>query len=419
MRSTLNLAVLAGTLVLAGACSSSPGTANGPAPTPTNADAAPMPMPTSTADAALPPPGDDAGDDSGDMTMDDGATPATEYDAKLTGAEVVPAVLTSAAGTATFFLQPDGVTLQYDITQNVNGGTAAALHIAAPAENAAVAYPITPFSGHMSGSITLSSDDANSLTAGMMYVDIQSAANPAGEVRGQLVTPGSTIFVTYLNGDQELPPVQTSNDGHASFILDAAMDTVIYHFVTSATPTDININRAIGALTGPVAFPFAPNIGQEEDGTLTLAGNDANDLAMGHFYVNVVSAAYPAGELRGQVMMPGESLYTATLSGLNEVPHTSSQASGAAQFILGADRASLRYELDVTGTIPTEADLASGAAGQNGSVLSTLVLNATGAQGTQAIASNQVSLMGSQMLYVNVKTASYPTGELRGQLGLR
>ncbi|HEX7506433.1 MAG TPA: CHRD domain-containing protein, partial [Polyangia bacterium] len=42
------------------------------------------------------------------------------------------------------------------------------------------------------------------------------------------------------------------------------------------------------------------------DGTIALSGTDAQDLADGRWYVNVHTAANPGGELRGQLMQPGE-----------------------------------------------------------------------------------------------------------------
>jgi hypothetical protein len=408
MRSTFTLTVLAGALASVSACSSGSSTVST-----TPFDGGTLPG----TDGAIVPDGGFV-DESG-LPIDDGATPPTEFDAVLSGAEVVPAVMLAPSGMGKFLLQPDGVTLQYDITQTVNGATAVGLHIAAPAENAPTAYPITPVSGHMTGMITLNMNDADNLANGKIYVDVQSSSNPAGAARGQLVPPGSTIFVTMLNGDQELPPVATNAMGHASFIMNATMDTVRYHLATSVAPSDINVHRAIGAQSGPVAFPFAPNIGQTVDGTLMLGANDANDITMGRFYVNVVTNAHPAGELRGQIMKPGEALFTTVLSGAAEVPPTPSQATGGAQFLLSPDQTQLRYEVVVSGTIPTEVDLASGAMGTNGTVLASLMLNATGAQGTLPIQPTQVSAMSNQMLYVNVKTASSPNGELRGQLAAR
>jgi hypothetical protein len=70
--------------------------------------------------------------------------------------------------------------------------TAAHIHGPAPAgKNAGVLVWLSekgkPFTSPFKGSITLSDAQANDLTDGMCYVNIHTAANPGGEIRGQLV----------------------------------------------------------------------------------------------------------------------------------------------------------------------------------------------------------------------------------------
>jgi hypothetical protein len=363
--------------------------------------------------------GTDAGNDgdNGDATPpDDGPIDnGTEYDATLTGAEVLPATITTATGTAKFFLQADNVTLKYDVTTSAQNVTVVALHVGAPGESGAVIHPLTPLSGHMTGNITLTADEADKIAQGLLYVDVLTQAKPSGELRGQIVLPGSTIFVASASGAQEVPAVTTSCHAHASFILNAGKDTARYHFATDCTPTDVNVKKAIASLTGPVVFPLAP-VGTTIDGTLTLTATDADDLAGGQWYVNVVTAANATGEVRGQVIMPGESLYASALSGATERPPVSTTATGGAQVILSADKKSARYEVVVTGIIPTAAELDNGSPGANGATLYSLTLGGTGAKGMTAVTANDVSLLATSKVYVNVKTASNPSGELRGDL---
>ncbi len=321
-----------------------------------------------------------AGDDAAPAGDDAAGSSTAGYEATLSGAEVVPPLVTSSSGTAKFNLESDGMTLTYDITLSVPNATAVDIHLAAAGENAAVTHPLTPISGHMTGSVTLTMAEQAALTSDMLYVDVQTQANPSGEVRGQIMPSGATLYVANTTPGQELPSTTSTSTGHGSFVLSADGATVIYHVVTTATPTDVRLERAIAGLVGPVADDLAP-ASQTMDGTLQIGAGDPADLAAGHLYLNIVTAAYLGGELRGQIMKPGEALFSGVLSGAAESPSTMSTASGGAQFILSAAQDSVRYEVDVSGTIPTAAEIDHAAAKQNGPQLYPLTLAAAGAQG--------------------------------------
>jgi hypothetical protein len=350
--------------------------------------------------------GDDGGDDS---------STALEFDAALMSAQVAPPTGSSATGTAKFFLQADGQTLTYSIQQNVANVQSVNLHIGAPGENGAVSHQLTPVSAMMTGSVTLTASEQAALTADQLYVDVTSSAFSTGEIRGQLTPPGATIFVALPTGAQQVPPVTSSFTAHGSFVMSQDQATVIFHVVTAAVPTNVLLERGIGGTNGQIAYPLTP-LGQTIDGTLQLGTSDPADLLAGRFYVNIQTASNPAGELRGQIIPPGATLFTGVLLGSNEVPPVTSTATGGAQCILSADQQTLTYEAVVNGIIPTAIDLDQGPKGQNGPTLSPLTLNQQGASGqTTMTAGGVTALMGGQA-YVNVRTASYGGGELRAQL---
>jgi hypothetical protein len=364
--------------------------------------------------------GDGGAGDDASGGGDDGSIAPTEYDANLTGGQVTPAaVLTSATGKAKFLLQPDMVTLAYDITQSVANATGVNIHIGAAGENGTVTHPLTPVSGHMTGTITLTSDEQNALALDQLYVEVQSGQNQSGEIRGQLVPPGAEIFVANATGAQQVPPVTSAYTAHGAFVMTwdstSGMGTLVYHVATSAVPTDVRLHRAIGALNGPVAYDLQPT-GAVMDGSQGITGSDNTDVESGHFYLNIVTAANQAGELRGQVIPPGATLFTGVLSGANEVPPVGSQATGGSQFVLSADQTQLSYEAVVSGIIPTGAEIDSAPRGANGPTLYQLTLAQQGALGSTPVTGSDVDKMVGGNLYVNIRDASYSSGELRGQL---
>jgi hypothetical protein len=116
-------------------------------------------------------------------------------------------------------------------------------------------------------------------------------------------------------------------------------------------------------------------------------------------------------------VLPGEVLYSATLSGANENPPVTTSATGGAQFILDPTGTDLRYEAVFTGLTATASHIHTGAAGVIGDVLYPLTLIAGGAKGTQAITPADLTALNAGGLYINAHTVANPNGEIRGQIG--
>jgi hypothetical protein len=374
-------------------------------------------MPVSDAAAA----NNDGGSDTTTTTTDDGST-ATEYDATLSGAQVVPPVTTQAASTAQFFLQDDGVTLTYQIDLSmVEGATAVNVHVGSPGDVAPVAHALTPVGAMMTGKITLTADEATALTTNRLYVDVQTMAHSGGEIRGQITLPMATVLVAMPTGAQEVPPIVSAYAAgtHASFIVSPDQTTVTYHVVTSATPTNILIEQGIAGLNGATLVGLNLS-GSSAHGTYdgNLQVNDATPYLNGEIYVNIETAGHQTGELRGQVMNPGETLFSATLSGASEVPPNASQATGAVEVFLDPAQANIRYEAVISGTVPQAISLFTGAATTTaGTPWYQLTLGASGAVGTQSLAMGDAAQFLAGNVFVDVFTPSFAAnGELRGQL---
>jgi hypothetical protein len=394
--------VLLPVIVAAGACSSNKQSGAG----------------SSTGPHGLSDAGDASGDD-GPEEAGDRAAAGTAYEAAMSGANVSPTaggpVLTSSTGDAKLTLESDMMTLDYDITLNVPNATSVNLHVGAPLEDGTVTHQLGPISQHMTGKVTLSSDEASALANDQLYVDVTSQANPGGEIRGQAVTPGSIMYVAVPTGAQEVPGVTSSYIAHASFILSPDGTSAVYHVVTTAVPTNVLLVRAIAPIIGTDVYALRP-LGQTVDGMLTLQPGDRMDFAANHFYVNITTSQYQTGELRGQVIPPGATLFSGLLLGSNEVPPVSTQATGGAQFVLSADQTTLAYEIDVSDIVPKSADLDQGASGSDGTMLDSLTLDPTGALGTLMTPSNDLPPLQGGNNYVNVHTDGNPNGELRAQL---
>ncbi|MGY3489036.1 hypothetical protein ACVW1C_006919 [Bradyrhizobium sp. USDA 4011] len=115
---------------------------------------------------------------------------AEKLHAKLDGKSEVPA--TTSAGTGTADIDYDAATkkLSWKLTYSGLSGPATAAHFHGPAEagkNAGVAVAIpNATSSPVEGSATLTDAQAADLLAGKYYVNVHTAANPGGEIRGQV-----------------------------------------------------------------------------------------------------------------------------------------------------------------------------------------------------------------------------------------
>lgn len=113
------------------------------------------------------------------------------YEASLTGAQEVPPVTTTGRGTAVARLNPATNVLNYNVTFDrlTSPTTGAHIHGPVPAgQNAGVLFPLTGnlAAPPLTGQATLTPEQVRQLAAGLMYVNIHTGQNPAGEIRGQL-----------------------------------------------------------------------------------------------------------------------------------------------------------------------------------------------------------------------------------------
>ena len=116
---------------------------------------------------------------------------ADKMKATLDGKSEVPPNTSAAKGTADIDYDAASKKLSWKLTYSGLSGPATAAHFHGPAAagaNAGVAVAI-PNAGTspVEGSATLTDAQAADLAAGKYYVNVHTAANPGGEIRGQVM----------------------------------------------------------------------------------------------------------------------------------------------------------------------------------------------------------------------------------------
>jgi hypothetical protein len=110
-----------------------------------------------------------------------------------------------------------------------------------------------------------------------------------------------------LSGDSEVPPVGTPGVGllTAEFDTDAmTLRWTITYQDLSAPPTAAHFHgpAALGVNAG-VAIAIEGDLASPMVGEAVLSEAEANDLLGGLYYLNIHTPAFPAGEIRGQVVL--------------------------------------------------------------------------------------------------------------------
>jgi hypothetical protein len=112
------------------------------------------------------------------------------FHANLSGKGEVPANTSAGTGTVTATYDTASKKLTWKGAYSGLTGPATAAHFHGPApagKNAGVMVPIAPATSPLEGSATLNDAQAKALMDGDMYVNVHTAANKGGEIRGQLM----------------------------------------------------------------------------------------------------------------------------------------------------------------------------------------------------------------------------------------
>ncbi len=266
----------------------------------------------------------------------------TEFGAFLIGSEEViggqtNVLVSPGAGAASFTLSPDGKVLNYEIrvanTTNIRAGH---LHYAPAGENGPVVVTLFGAKSGLNNGIIASGEirdediDGRTLNQlideikdGEIYVNIHTAVNPSGELRGQVsvVQPGAARnFAVQLSGANEVPSVMTNASGLSKFQFNKSDTNLSFQINVDGIASDIlfsHIHLAEAGFNGGVVYTLrGDRVMGPFSGVYAKGGVVANMLSgqlqgstdllilkeafrTGYAYVNVHSAQFGSGELRG------------------------------------------------------------------------------------------------------------------------
>jgi CHRD domain len=114
------------------------------------------------------------------------------YTARLSGRNEVPKIDSKGTGKLDATFDTQTKVFNYTLTFDGLTGPATAAHIHGPATRAQSAGVVAPLgdknpTSPITGSVTLTSDQVKFLQSSKLYVNVHTAANPGGEIRGQII----------------------------------------------------------------------------------------------------------------------------------------------------------------------------------------------------------------------------------------
>ncbi len=118
------------------------------------------------------------------------------------------------------------------------------------------------------------------------------------------VAATTTALVAVINGAQQVPtPVTSAATGEFSGTYNASTNQLTYTVTyRGLTPTNAHIHTSPSGpgSTGSVSISFA-SLASPIQGTVTLTPTQATDLLGNKMYVNIHTAAFGGGEIRGDI----------------------------------------------------------------------------------------------------------------------
>lgn len=235
--------------------------------------------------------------------------------AVLSGAQENPANPSAASGRGAVVVNPatreitGGITFT-GLTPNAGGHHIHQAPSGNPGGNGPVIVGLTLAAGGgvatVPAATVLTEAQYAALLAGELYFNVHTSTYPAGEIRGQInVRGGVTAGLATLNGGSEVPANASTATGRGIIVFDAATRNVLIAYATHnvAGTTVAHIHTGAPGVSGPanvLTLTQGTNV-YTGPNPATLSAQAAADVGAGNTYFNVHSAAFPAGEIRGQI----------------------------------------------------------------------------------------------------------------------
>ena len=360
---------------------------------------------------------------------------------RLAEVDLDDATPNNAFGAATLSYDTDTRELSWEIGFSNLSGAVTAAHFHGPAGVGATAPPVitlTAGASPISGSETLTEAQAAELLDGLWYINLHTALNQPGEIRGQVFLNANTISLNaVLDTDQEVPAPDPATPEGAGGTAVMTLDTASRLFSWRVEFSGLSGNNGIIAAhfhgPAPVGGTAPPLIDIGEVGSLSplvgsrlMAAPEIADLLSGLWYINLHTDLNRSGEVRGQIPALDTLIrFSATLDTDQEVtapdPATPADAGGSARVLLDSATGLLTWEVEyqnLSGPLQAAHFHGPAPAGQDAAVIFAIgeADDPSPLVGTMVIPTEQRDQLRNGLWYINLHTELNQAGEVRGQV---
>ena len=228
----------------------------------------------------------------------------------MTAAQIFPAPGSSASGTANISVKLESGATRGKVM--LRGLTATAVTLNEGFAGATGPRVITLANGDAAGewvvpaNALLTAEQVTALQQGKLYVIATSAANPRGEVRGQIVPDNIVVTFSSLERTQALAAVGLAAGGVAATTVDTSANTLTIH-VNSTGVDDAMAAQVADGAAGAAGAKLAEltkdsvNMGHWSTELAGISAADVVNFKAGRWQVSIATAVEPNGAILGQI----------------------------------------------------------------------------------------------------------------------
>jgi len=245
-----------------------------------------------------------------------------------------------------------------------------------------------------------------------------------------LLLPGMAAAQTYsaalIGGTAEIPPGDPDGTGLAVVTISGTTVQFFLGVTNIASPTASHIHRGAAGVAGPIVIGFTVAFAAgSTSGSVTVTDQTLLEEIRANpagFYVNVHNAEFPDGAIRGQ-LASAQAWSSILRGGPVEVPTGDPDGSGFATVAISGSAVQFFMSVSNIGP-PIASHIHKGPSG----VAAPPIIGFPAGIFTAGTASGSVTVTDQALLnevrlnptgfYVNVHTADFPGGAVRGQVGI-
>ncbi len=364
------------------------------------------------------------------------------FSARLNGANIIPTpVMNNASGVAGLMLNStrDTLYMNFSATQLSGAITGFHIHEGDGNTNGPVLLNLEPaLSGNYAkAKVVVNQALLTKLLRAEVYLAVHTAANPNGEMRGQIKLETDFGYYTEMDGTQQVPMNASTAKGVAAINLSLDGNFLEVKSVTDGLSGAImgaHLHKGIAGTNGGLLVDLSSMISANGRALYGVVEIDdsiksvfQNYVKTGMVYLNIHTMANPNGEVRGQIKYDQNLRFDARIdtTQITGNLNTISSAIGAAKFSLNLTYDTLKYYIvasNLTGPIAA-AHIHNAEPNMDGGVVyefPTTAFNGNVISGawtkSNGLTENLISQLLYGNLYVAIHTAENPAGELRGQI---